>query len=133
MHRFFIVGVTLLYGEHALQLVGFVYRVADPRDVANVIFVAFGNIQVDSQSFFVDRVDRIADDGGVAITFRVVEVDQQLFILGILFLVEFRASEEIDRFLVSFLEGATQTAIVELFVAGKIDFNPSTISSVYAV
>ena len=121
MHRLLVVRVALVDAEHALQVVGFVHRVADPRHVADVVFVAFRNVEVDGQPLVADRIDRVADDRGVAVAFRVVEVDQQPLVLAVVLLLELGALEEVDRLLVRLLEGAAQALVLELLVAREVD------------
>ena len=121
VHRLLIVDVALLDAEHLLQPFGFIDRVAHPRDVADVVFVAFRHFEVDAQPFFVDRVDRVAYDGGIAVAPRVVEVDQQLLVRLVVVLVEFGPLEEVDRLLVGLFERAAQALVVELLVADEVD------------
>ena len=121
VHRLFVVGVALAHAEHLLQVVGFVDRVADPRYVADVVFVAFRDFEVDAQPLVVDRVDRIAHDRSVTVTARVVEVDQEVFVLFVIVFVELRPAENVDALLVGLLEGTAQTFVLELFVAREID------------
>ena len=42
-----------------------------------LVLVAFRNVQRDTHTLVVDRVDRIGDDVGVAETFRIVKVEQR--------------------------------------------------------
>ena len=121
VHRLFVVGVALAHAEHLLQVVGFVDRVAHPRYVADVIFVAFRDFEVDAQPLVVDRVDRIAHDRSVTVTARVVEVDQEVFVLFVIIFVELRPAENVDALLVGLLEGTAQALVLELFVAREID------------
>ena len=121
VHRLLVVRVALVDAEHALQVVGFVHRVADPRHVADVVFVAFRNVEVDGQPLVADRIDRVADDRGVAVAFRVVEVDQQVLVVLVVALVEFGAAEEVDALLVRLLEGPAQALVLELLVAREVD------------
>ena len=81
--------------------------------------------------FFVDRVDRVADDRGVAVAARVVEVDEQLLVVHELLLVELGALEEVDRLLVRLLEGAAQSLVLELRIALEVD--PADLHLVLAV
>ena len=123
MHGFLVVGVALLDAEHALQGVGFIDGVSDPRDVADVVFVAFGDFEVDPDPFFVDRIDRVPDDVGVSVTLRVVEVDKELLVGLVIGFVEFGALEEVDGLLVRFLEGAAQAFVLELVVPDEVDLS----------
>ena len=121
VHGFLVVGVARMHAEHVLQLLGVVDRVAHPRDVADVVFVALREVDVDAEAFLVDRVDRVAQDGGVAEALRVVEVDQQLLVLLEVALLEFGVAQEVEALLVRLLEGAAQAFVGELFVAREVD------------
>lgn len=120
-----------LDAEHALQLVGGVDRVADPVDVADVVFVALRHREVDAQPAVVDRVDRVAENREVAEAFGVVEVDQVLLVGFVVGFLEFRRLEEVDPLLVGLLEGAAQPLVLELFVAVEVD--PADLDFVLAV
>ena len=123
VHRFFVVNRAFFDTEHPSQFVGFIDRVADPGNIADVVLVAFRNVQRDTHTLVVDRVDRIGDDVGVAETFRIVKVEQQLLVVFEIFFVEFRPPEEVEAFLVGFLEGAAQTFVGKFFVACEIDLS----------
>ena len=69
----------------------------------------------------VDDVERVAEDGGVAESLRVVEVDQQLLVVGVVLLVELRVAQEVDALAVGLLESLAQTAVRKFVVAREGD------------
>ena len=121
VHRLLVVSVALRDAEHVLQEVGLVDRVAYPRDVADVVLVALRDLDVDAQPLVVDEVNRVTHHRGVAVAPRVVEVDEQLLVGGVVLLVELRVAEDVDAPLVGLLEGPAQPLVGELLVAHEVD------------
>ena len=76
---------------------------------------------MDAQPPVVDRKNGVREDIGVAVALRVVEIDEQLLVVLVIVLVELGAAEDVDAFLVGFLEGLAQPPVAELLVAAEGD------------
>ena len=121
VHRLLVVHIALIHAEELIQVVGRIDRVTHPSNVANVELIALREVEVDADCLIVNLIDRIRQDGCVTITARVIEVEQQVFILGIILLLELAAVEEVYRLLVSLLECTEQALLGEVLVTRKGD------------
>ena len=114
--RLLVVNITAIYREQLLQILGFITRVTNPRDIADVVFVTLLYLDVQTDTLLVDSVERVGDDMGISITLRVVEVDKQLLILLIVLLHQLSLLPELVANLMGLLECACKTLIVDTTV-----------------
>ena len=71
---------------------------------------------MDTDSFVVDIVNRIAQNSCITVTARVVEIHQQILILLVVIYIELGTLQEVERLLLGLLERTAQTLFGELFV-----------------
>ena len=121
VERLFVVGIALFDTQHGLQQFGRVLAVAYPRYVADVEFVAFLYLYVDADAFVVDNVHRIPHDDGIAVSLRIVEVEQILLVLFVIGLVELETLEDVGVDLMRLFQCAPQSFVREDFVSLEID------------
>ena len=107
VHKLLVVDVALLHAEHGSEIVGAVYRVAHPCDVAHVVLLAFVHLHAHAHVPVVDVPHRVAHDVCVAVAQLVVLVDELLLVVlpafGRVFLLELQERSHLAR-LVSLLE-----------------------------
>ncbi len=120
VHRLAVVDVAGLDRQDPVQHLRVVDAVAHPGDVAVIEEVALLQLQIDPHPVVADRVDRVGQDPGVPVSFRVVEFDQAEFVLVELFLTEPRTGEDVDAFLVR-LHRPPQPTVGEDVVAFEVD------------
>ena len=121
MHRLLVVDIARLDAEKIVEILGGVDRVTHPPYIADIELLALVNLYVDAEGLVVDNVDRVANDGGITVAARVVEVEQQLLICLVVLLVELSILEEEDALLVCLLEGTAQALILERVVTREVN------------
>ena len=123
LHRDDVVGVALLDAQDLVEGVGGVDGVAGPGDVAEVVFLAFFEHEVDAQAARLHVVDGVADDAGVTVA-GFVEGAQGPLLVGEVFLfVELLAVEEVVEFVgLGLLHRAGELVLLDVVVADEVDF-----------
>ena len=112
---------ALADSEHVVQLPRLVDAVTGPRHVPVIELIPFVDFQGDSEPLVVDPVHGVAENRRIAVTPRVVEVDQVLLVLFVVLFLIFGPFEYVDALLVRFLERAAQLPVGERRVALEID------------
>ena len=120
-----IVHVTFFEAQHIVQVLVRIDRVADPADVADIVFVTLvdGHVHVYARGVFGVRNYRVRHDVCVTVTYLVVFLDDRFLILLELLGDEFLGAEEIgDVVVVGLLHRTVDFQVRERLVAGDIDF-----------
>ncbi len=119
-----IVGVALFDTQRGIeQLVG-IDRVADPVDIAHVVFLALadGHIDIDTSGVVGVRNDAVRHDVGIAVTDFVILFDDGKLVLLVLFGDEFFGSEEVDDIvIIRLLHRLVDLRVGQRLVAGDIN------------
>jgi len=121
VERLLVVSLALADSEHVVQLPRLVDAVTGPRHVPVIELIPFVDFQGDSEPLVVDPVHGVAENRRIAVTPRVVEVDQVLLVLFVVLFLIFGPFEYVDALLVRFLERAAQLPVGERRVALEID------------
>ena len=125
VEQFEVIGVTFLDTECSIQKFVRINGIADPRDVADVVFVTLAHGQVDIHTGRIFGIGHYAVgyDIGIAITDLVVLGDNGILVLLVLFGNEFLGTEEIgDVVIVGFLHRPVDLGVRQSLVTGDIDF-----------
>ena len=101
------------------QILSGIFAVTYKSDVAIVVLLSLVYLDNQTNTIGADNIYRIANNGCVTITARVVEVEQIGLILLKLLLFELGVLEEVDASLVNLLHCTTQTLVGELGVVLK--------------
>ena len=102
---FGVIDIAFLHAEQSVELVGGIDSVADPADVAYIVFLTFVDVDVDVNKVVAEVHHAVADDLGITITHFVIFLDDALLVFLVFLGDEFLGSHEVDQLvLMGFLE-----------------------------
>ena len=123
LHRNHIVHIALLDLEYLVELVGRIDRVTCPGDVAEIITPPFFKIEIDAQTVGLDVEDAVPNQSGIAEAVLIELGNQFLLVVGIFFLVEFLALEQVHQaHIPRLLHRRHQLGGLHVVVAEETDF-----------
>ena len=124
LHRHHVVHVSFLDAQHFVERLFGVLGVAGPRDVAEIIFLALVDDEVDAETaVFRDAVERIFHDLGIAVA-RLVEDFQHLLLVTVkLFFLELLGREQVVPLgILGLLHRPVELELLDLVVSFVGDF-----------
>ena len=122
LHGHDIIDISLLDLQDGIQGLRAVNRVAGPLDVAEIVFLALVDDEIDAEAVGIDIVDRIPDQTGIAVTSLVESADKTLLVVGIFLLVELLAVKEVVYLLgLGLFHRTRQLELAQRIVSDEID------------
>ena len=124
VEQFLVVYIAFFNAEHIVEYASGIHGVAHPVDVADVVFLAFVDSEIDVDGLFVVVHHAVLHDDGIAVAFFVIFVDDELLVGFKIVGHEFLLAEEANKvaLFVGFFHSVFHSLVGEHFVAVDVDF-----------